>query len=464
MLNNRVVRSLIVISVCTNISIFAGGVKFHDLPYESAAARANAEEKIIFIDFFTTWCAPCKEMDRTTFQDPDVAKWLSEHTIALKVDAEANETNEALAKRFGVRSFPNYVYLSAEGEILDRITGKKDSHEFLNLSASVIAGENSVTRARRNLAQGDENDPMLRMQLGDAYKEMGRNEEALREYLWCFDEGTEHVPTYSGVRVSFLLSYIANLGTYYHPAREALVERRDAARTRILEAETGDEAARVFARINDSLGASDETLTLLDSLKDSNVLHAEAARILAREAFDLLVEAGRYEDIVSYLDVLERAEFHLSMFDHRQQLDAQNEANLGEEFLEIQRDTRIQLARQPVAACYQVLVGVGELDAAATVASQLLERLNDANTRNALAWAGYLSGQPVEENLQMAREAYEQTDGNNLPIVNTFARLLAVLGDRDEAVSVAKAGLAKATSPEDRALMNQCLEFCDQPE
>lgn len=266
------------------------------------------------------------------------------------------------------------------------------------------------------------------------------------------------------MRLSFLLRYIEQLGTFFPPAQEALVARRDAAKRRILAGEIGDEAARMFARINDTIGASDETLTLLDSLKDSNALNAEAARILAREAFELLIKAGRYEDIVSHLDIPERAQFHLSMFDDEAQRRAQNDLNLSEDLLRAQRDVRIQSTRQSVAECYQVLIGVGEHETAATVASKLFERLDDAETLNALAWAGYLTGLPIEVNLEMAREAYKQTGGNKLPIVNTFARLLAVLGDRDEAVSIAKAGLAKATSVEDRTLMNECLEFCDQAE
>lgn len=356
---------------------YADGVKFHDLTYEEAAARAEANDKIVFIDFFTTWCLPCKEMDRTTFQDPDVAAWLAEHAIALKVDAEENETNEALAARFGVKSFPNYVYLTPKGELLDRITGKKDSDEFLELSAM-----------------------------------------------------------------------------------EALAERRDAAKQRILDGETGDEAARVFARINDTLGEGDATLALFDSLKDNDVLHAEAASILVRESFDLLVDARRYSDIVSHLDVPRRAAFELEMFDDVARLQEENKANLGETMLEAQRDVRITSTRQSVAACYQVLVGVGEHEEATSIANQLIERIDDAETLNALARAGYRAGSPVEEHLTMAREAYAQTGGDSLPIVDTLARLLAVMGRRDEAVSVAEAGLAKATTDDDRTLMEQCLEYC----
>lgn len=463
MQSNKLAQTLATLGLLLAAMAVAEGVKFHNLTYDEAAARAEAEEKIVFIDFFTTWCLPCKEMDRTTFQDPEVAAWLAEHAVALKVDAEENETNEALAARFGVKSFPNYVYLTPKGELLDRITGKKDSEEFLELSASVIAGDNTVIRAQRALARGDENDPMLRMQLAKAFWEMGRHDEALREYLWCFDEGAEHDPAYRGVRMSFLLGFIARLAGSFPPAREALVERRDAAKQRIVDGETGDEAARVFAGINRALGEGTSTLGLFDSLKNDDVLHATAARILVREAFDLLVDAKRYSDIVSHLDVAGRAAFHLGMFDDMAKHERENKANFGEEMLEAQRDVRTKLTRQSVAACYQVLVGVGEHEGAASIANKLIKKLDDAETLNALAQAGYRTGSPVEENLSMARVAFALTGGDSLPIVDTLARLLAVMGHRDEAVSVAEAGLAKATTDDDRTLMEECLDYCREP-
>lgn len=439
----------------------ADGVKFQDLTYEEAAARAAADDKIVFIDFFTTWCLPCKEMDRTTFQDPEVAAWLAEHAIALKVDAEENETNEALAARFGVKSFPNYVYLTPEGELLDRITGKKDSEEFLELSASVIAGDNAVIRAQRALAQRDENDPMLRMQLAKAYWEMGRHDEALREYLWCFDEGAEQHPTrYHGVRLSFLLTDIARLGESYRPAIDALVERRDAAQQRVLAGEAGD-AARIFARINDTLGEDGATLALFDSLKYGDVLHEDAARILVHEAFELLVDAQRYDEIAAHLDVPGRVVRQLQMFDTFVQME--DTLDFGQEMLNGHRDANAKRTREGVAACYEVLVGVGEHEAAGTIATDLIGKLDDAETLNALAAAGYRSGSPIEKNLAMAREAYAETGGEDFPIVDTFARLLAAMGHRAEAVSVAEAGLAKAASDDDRTLMKQCLEYCRRP-
>src|SRR5690242_12595979 len=70
----------------------------------------------------------------------------------------------------------------------------------------------------------------------------GKQAEALAEYLWCFDEGMVKVQSYTGVRLSFLLSEIDRMGKTYTPAWEALMERCDAAEKRLL-ADPGDRAA-----------------------------------------------------------------------------------------------------------------------------------------------------------------------------------------------------------------------------
>ena len=134
------VLALVLLGTLLALKSLTQGVKFHDLAFDQAAERAAAENKLVFVDFFTTWCVPCKEMDATTFEDSEVAAWLAEHTVALKVDAEANETNEALAKRFGVRSFPNYVFIAPDGKLMERIAGKRSPEQFIAVAQSVLRG------------------------------------------------------------------------------------------------------------------------------------------------------------------------------------------------------------------------------------------------------------------------------------------------------------------------------------
>lgn len=32
--------------------------------FEEALAKANKENKLLFVDCYTTWCGPCKQMDK----------------------------------------------------------------------------------------------------------------------------------------------------------------------------------------------------------------------------------------------------------------------------------------------------------------------------------------------------------------------------------------------------------------
>lgn len=123
------------------------------------------------------------------------------------------------------------------------------------------------------------------------------------------------------------------------------------------------------------------------------------------------------------------------------------------------------MVRRNVVASYQVLIGAGRHAEAAEVARKLIEKLgdDDANTFNALAWAGYLTGSPIAANLAQARMAYELTAGKNVPMVNTLARVLKTLGHAEEAVAVAEQGVANAETDNDREIMAECLEYCREP-
>ena len=55
---------------------------------EDAFARAQAEDKPILLDIGAVWCHWCHVMDRESYEDPEVAKIINEHFIAVKVDRD----------------------------------------------------------------------------------------------------------------------------------------------------------------------------------------------------------------------------------------------------------------------------------------------------------------------------------------------------------------------------------------
>jgi len=55
---------------------------------EEAFARARAEDKPILLDIGAVWCHWCHVMDRESYEDPEMAKVINEHYVAVKVDRD----------------------------------------------------------------------------------------------------------------------------------------------------------------------------------------------------------------------------------------------------------------------------------------------------------------------------------------------------------------------------------------
>ena len=75
-------------------------VTWVDDSYENIIERAKAETKYVLIDFYTVWCGPCKQMDKETYTDEKVKKFLAD-LIPVKYDSEKG-VGIALSKKYRV--------------------------------------------------------------------------------------------------------------------------------------------------------------------------------------------------------------------------------------------------------------------------------------------------------------------------------------------------------------------------
>ncbi len=114
------------ISILTSMLLFAfsaltasNSVDFYSGSFESALTEAATKNKMVFVDFYATWCAPCQWMDKTTFRDRDVITRLNEDFIALKVNIDDFEGFE-LKERYGIKVLPTILIFNESGELVDR--------------------------------------------------------------------------------------------------------------------------------------------------------------------------------------------------------------------------------------------------------------------------------------------------------------------------------------------------------
>lgn len=102
---------------------------------QELAAQTN---RPIFIDFYTTWCGPCKKMDKTTFVDSTVSNLMSTEFINLKLDAEL-EINKELVQHYEIKSYPTFVFANADGSLISKESGYKDPTEFEKVCQQLIS-------------------------------------------------------------------------------------------------------------------------------------------------------------------------------------------------------------------------------------------------------------------------------------------------------------------------------------
>ena len=114
-------------------TVKAEGIEFFHGTYAEAQVKAKEEGKQIFMDFYTSWCGPCKMMAKKYFTLESVGKEFNKKFICLKVDAEKGEGPE-LAKKYGVRAYPTLIFTDASGKELKKAIGMKTGDQLLELA------------------------------------------------------------------------------------------------------------------------------------------------------------------------------------------------------------------------------------------------------------------------------------------------------------------------------------------
>ena len=83
---------------------------------EAELSKAKEAKKFVLLDFYADWCISCKEMEISTFANPEVSQELKQF-ILLQVDMTKNSAeNQALLKRFGLYGPPGILIFNLDSQ------------------------------------------------------------------------------------------------------------------------------------------------------------------------------------------------------------------------------------------------------------------------------------------------------------------------------------------------------------
>jgi thioredoxin-related protein len=134
--------------------IAQSGIVFKDQNWETTLSEAKRTNKLIFMDAYTTWCGPCKAMEKYTFTDPAVGEFFNASFINVRFDMEQYPGME-FAEKYNVSIYPNLLFINGDGELVHRGCGALETDELLVLGKEAITPELTLQALRKRYEAGE---------------------------------------------------------------------------------------------------------------------------------------------------------------------------------------------------------------------------------------------------------------------------------------------------------------------
>lgn len=147
------------------VTMMAQGMAFEPegTTLEQASAKAKAENKLIFLDCFTSWCGPCKKMARDVFPQEQVGAFMNPRYVNLKIDMES-AYGAPLAKKLQIQAYPTFVIFNADAQEIGRFVGGCAAEDFIK-NVEEKSKDNSSADLQQRWQNGDRDPEFLQTYL-----------------------------------------------------------------------------------------------------------------------------------------------------------------------------------------------------------------------------------------------------------------------------------------------------------
>lgn len=112
------------------------GINFEHISLEEAMVQAEKQNKLVFIDFYTDWCAPCKMMANGVFKETVVGEEYNKNFINIKINAEKEGVQAA--KKYGINAYPTMMFINRDGDVMYKKVGSANLDGVLRMSKEAL--------------------------------------------------------------------------------------------------------------------------------------------------------------------------------------------------------------------------------------------------------------------------------------------------------------------------------------
>ncbi len=156
------IRSLVTVLLALGFVVpgTAQGIEFFHGSWAEAREKAKAEQKLIFVDAFASWCGPCKRMAAQVFPDQQVGDFFNPNFICLKIDMEKPE-NAEFAGQYPVSAYPTLMILDAEGKVVQKSVGALQPDGLIAFGQKAIGKQDHSQDYEKGYSDGNRDPQFL---------------------------------------------------------------------------------------------------------------------------------------------------------------------------------------------------------------------------------------------------------------------------------------------------------------
>jgi thiol:disulfide interchange protein len=99
--------------------------------------QAQREKKPVFVEFYASWCAPCKVMEEEIFTQQPTFTYLNKNFLNFRTDFDSS-AGQTIASLYEVKTLPTVLFLDPQGVVLERHTGMANPSVLKTMGDSAL--------------------------------------------------------------------------------------------------------------------------------------------------------------------------------------------------------------------------------------------------------------------------------------------------------------------------------------